>query len=88
MSQEQLHDLLQELDAARSQSDPVGQERHQRIDALVESLEQQRLYPDDFDQYSALADQTREIVLELEADHPAIANVLNTISGLLRNFSV
>ncbi len=87
MTQEQLHDLLRELDAARGQADPVDGERHQRLDELVESLEQQRLYPDDFDQYSALADQTRDIVLEIEADHPAIANVLNAISGVLRNFS-
>lgn len=87
MTQEQLHDLLQELENARSQIDPVDRERHQRLDDLVESLEQQKLYPDDFDRYSVLADQAREIVLEIESDHPALARILEGISGVLRSFS-
>jgi hypothetical protein len=87
MTQEQLHDLLQKLENARSQIDPVDREGHQRLDDLVESLEQQKLYPDDFDRYSVLADQAREIVLEIEADHPALARILEGISGVLRSFS-
>jgi hypothetical protein len=87
MTQEQLHDLLLKLESAREQVDPVDRERHQRLDDLVESLEQQRLYPDDFDRYSVLADQVREMMLEIEADHPTLARILESISGILRSFS-
>ncbi len=87
MTQEQLHDLLRQLESARDQIDPVDRERHQRLDDLVESLEQQRLYPDDFDRYSALADQAREMVLEIESEYPTLGRILESLSGVLRNFS-
>ena len=87
MTREQLHDLLLQLESARAQIDPVDRERHQRLDDLVESLEQQKLYPDDFDRYSVLADQTREMVIEIETEHPALARILDGIAGVLRSFS-
>ncbi len=86
MSSQELHDLLVKLEQERNQLDPVHQEQHQRLDELVESLEQQKLYPDDFDQFSALASQVSEMVNDFEANHPSVAAVLEGISRVLQNF--
>jgi septal ring factor EnvC (AmiA/AmiB activator) len=86
LSSQELHDLLVQLEQERSQLDPVYQEQHQRLEELVESLEQQKLYPDDFDQFSALASQVKEMVSEFEANHPSVAAVLDGISRVLQNF--
>ena len=86
MSRQELHDLLVELELKRSQLDPVSSEQNHRLDELIESLEQQKLYPDDFDQYTALVTQVKEIMLEYENQHPAFAAVLKSISQVLNNF--
>ncbi len=88
MSRQELHDLLAQLEQERNLLDPVNQEQHQRLDELVESLEQQKVYPDDFDQYSVLATQVSEMVAEYEANHPSVAAVLNGIARVLENFKV
>ena len=86
MSQKELHDLLLELEQERKQFDIVDDEKRHRLDELVEALEQQKLYPDKFDHYSALGDQLQEQVLEFESQHPALARVLESMAELLRNF--
>lgn len=88
MSSQELHDLLVQLEQERNQLDPVYQEQHQRLEELVESLEQQKLYPDDFDQFSALSSQVSEMVSDFEANHPSVAAVLDGISRVLQNFKV
>lgn len=88
MSRQELHDLLAQLEQERNLLDPVNQEQHQRLDELVESLEQQKVYPGDFDQYSVLASQVSEMVAEYEANHPSVAAVLNGIARVLQNFKV
>ena len=64
----------------------VEQEKHLRLDEIIESLEQQKLYPEEFDHYSALSTQINEWIVEYESQHSAIANALNSIVQLLRNF--
>ncbi len=86
MSRRELHDLLVELELKRSQLDPVSSEQNHRLDELIESLEQQKLYPDDFDQHTALVTQLKEIMLEYENQHPALTAVLKSISQVLQNF--
>lgn len=88
MSSQELHDLLVQLEQERNQLDPVYQEQHQRLEELVESLEQQKLYPDDFDQFSALSSQVSEMVSDFETNHPSVAAVLDGISRVLQNFKV
>jgi septal ring factor EnvC (AmiA/AmiB activator) len=88
LSSQELHDLLVQLEQERNQLDPVYQEQHQRLEELVESLEQQKLYPDDFDQFSALSSQVSEMVSDFEANHPSVAAVLDGISRVLQNFKV
>jgi len=85
MSRQELHDLLVELEKQREQLDPVSSEQNHRLDGLIESLEQQKLYPEDFDQYT-LTTQVKEILLEYENQHPAFAAVLKSISQVLQNF--
>lgn len=86
MSQQELHDLLVELEHQRRQLDPISSEQNHRLDDLIESLEQQKLYPDDFDQYSALGTQVSDLLIEYENEHPAFAVVLKSISQVLNNF--
>jgi len=86
MSRQELHDLLVELEKQREQLDPVSSEQNHRLDGLIESLEQQKLYPEDFDQYTTLTTQVKEILLEYENQHPAFAAVLKSISQVLQNF--
>ena len=86
MSQQGLHDLLVQLKDERSSADLVDSEHQQRLDEIVESLEQQRLYPDKFDQYSTLNEQVRLLMLEFQADHPAVSAVLKSVHQLLNNF--
>jgi len=88
LSSQELHDLLVQLEQERNQLDPVYQEQHQRLEELVESLEQQKLYPDDFDQFSALSSQVSEMVSDFETNHPSVAAVLDGISRVLQNFKV
>ena len=86
MSRQELHDLLVELEQKRGELDPVSSEQNHRLDELIESLEQQKLYPDDFDQYTALATKLKEMMLEYETGHPTFAAVLKSISQVLNNF--
>ena len=88
MSSQELHDLLVQLEQERNQLDPVLQEQNLRLEQLVESLEQQKLYPEDFDQFSALSTQVSEMVTEFESNHPSVAAVLESISRVLQNFKV
>ena len=88
MSQQELHDLLAELESERKQFDMVGGEQNHRLDEIVESLEQQKLYPKDFDQYSVLLTKINDAVVEYESQHPSAANVLASIAQVLRNFKV
>ena len=86
MSQQELHDLLVQLEHQRQQLDPISSEQNHRLDDLIESLEQQKLYPDDFDQYSALGTQVNDLLIDYENQHPAFALVLKSISQVLNNF--
>ena len=86
MSKQELHDLLLTLEKEREQFDIVDQEQRQRLEAIVESLEQQQLYPDAFDQYSTLKTQLEDAILEYEHLHPSIASLLNNIARVLNSF--
>ena len=86
MSRQELHDLLVQLEQQRQQLDPISSEQNHRLDDLIESLEQQKLYPNDFDQYSALGTQISDLLIEYENQHPALAIVLKSISQVLNNF--
>ena len=86
MSREQLHDLLAQLKEQRKGVDLVDGEYYQRLDEIVESLEQQQLYPDTFDQYSILGEQVRELIHDYELEHPAFKSILDSIHQLLNNF--
>ncbi len=86
MSEKGLHDLLAQLKEQRHGTELVDSEYQQRLDEIIESLEQQQLYPDTFDQYSILGDQVRNIVLDYEVEYPAIRMVLDSIHRILDNF--
>ena len=86
MSRQELHDLLAQLKQQRHSVDWVDSEHQQRLDEIVESLEQQKLYPDAFDQYSGLNQQIKDLVLDYEAAHPAISKILSSLQQLLHNF--
>ena len=86
MSNRELHDYLTQLKEQRHGTDLVDSEYQQRLDDIVESLELQQLYPDTFDQYSALTEQVRTLVADYEAEHPMIHSVLDGIHRILNNF--
>jgi hypothetical protein len=86
MSNQDLHDFLTQLKEQRKGSGIVDTEYQNRLDEIVESLEQQVLYPDTFDQYSALAEQVSGLMVDFEAEHPVIGSLLSGIHRLLNNF--
>jgi len=86
MSNQELHDFLKQLKEHRDSADLVDSEYKQRLDEIVESLEQQKLYPDSFDQYSVLAEEAKALMANFEAEHPTIASVLDGIHRVLNNF--
>ena len=86
MSRQELHDHLAQLKAERDKLDVVDSEYRQRLDEIIESLEQQKLFPDTFDQYSTLASQIRDLVIEYEAEHPKTKAVLDGIQEIIQNF--
>ena len=86
MSRQELHDHLARLKEEREKLDVVDSEYQLRLDEIIESLEQQRLYPESFDQYSPLGDQVRNLLIDYEADHPAVKAVLDGIHEFIRNF--
>jgi hypothetical protein len=86
MSKNELHDCLTQLKEQRHGSDLVDTEYQQRLDEIVESLEQQQLYPDTFDQYSALAEQVKALMIGYETEHPVISSLLGGIHRILNNF--
>lgn len=88
MSREKLHDLLVQLKERRQGADIVDGEYNQRLDEIVESLEQQQLYPDSFDQYSSLSEQLASLVRDYEKEHPTLKSILDSIHQLLNNFRV
>ncbi len=86
MSQKDLHDLVVQLREKRSGTDIVDSEYNQRLDEIIESLEQQQLYPDTFDQYSSLIEQVKALVQDFENEHQGFKAVLDSIQLLLNNF--
>lgn len=86
MSNQQLHDFLTQLKEQRRCTDIVDSEYQLRLDEIVESLEQQQLYPDSFDQYSVLAEEVTALISNYEAEHPAIRSLLDGIHRILNNF--
>ena len=86
MSNQDLHDFLTQLKDQRHGTDLVDSEYQKRLDEIVESLEQQILYPDTFDQYSALTEQVKALMLDYQAEHPAIASLLDGVHRILNNF--
>jgi len=86
MSNQDLHDFLTQLKEQRKGTGMVDTEYQNRLDEIVESLEQQVLYPDTFDQYSALAEQVSGLMVDFEAEHPVIGSLLDGIHRLLNNF--
>jgi hypothetical protein len=88
MSQEKLHDLIVNLRTKRRGADIVDGEYNQRLDEIIESLEQQRLYPDSFDQYSSLNEQVNNLLHDYEAEHPTFKAILSSIQQLLNNFRI
>ncbi len=86
MSRQKLHDLLAQLKQQRHCVDLIDSEYQQRLDEIVESLEQQKLYPDAFDQYSGLNQQIKGLMVDYEAAHPTISNLLSSLQQLLHNF--
>lgn len=87
MSSKQLHDLLEQLKEQHSGSEFEDTEYQQHLEDIIGSLEKQALNPDAFDQYADLNDRIRNVVLDLEAEHPAMKTVLDSIRQVLRNFS-
>lgn len=86
MSNQELHDFLAQLKEQNHGTDLVDSEYQQRLDEIVESLEQQQLYPDTFDQYSALSEQVKGLMEDYEAEHPLIRSLLDGIHQILNNF--
>ena len=86
MSSQQLHDLLSQLKLERENGDMVDSEYQLRLDEIIESLEQQKMYPEAFDQYSRLGDQVRTLFEDMESHHPSIRVLLDGIHELLQNF--
>jgi len=86
MSSQQLHDLLGQLKLERENGDMVDSEYQLRLDEIIESLEQQKMYPEAFDQYSGLGDQVRALFEDMESKHPSIRALLDGISEVLQNF--
>ena len=86
MSKEGLHDLLAQLKQERSSADIVDSEHQLLLDEIVESLEQQQLYPDSFDQYSSLNEQIRIMVVNFQEEHPEIKRILDSLHRILNNF--
>jgi hypothetical protein len=86
MSNQDLHDFLARLKEQRSGTGMVDIEYQKRLDEIVESLEQQVLYPDTFDQYSVLAEQVSALMLDYETEHPVIGSLLDGVHRILNNF--
>jgi hypothetical protein len=86
MSSQQLHDLLGQLKLERENGDMVDSEYQLRLDEIIESLEQQKMYPEAFDQYSGLGDQVRALFEDMESKHPSIRALLDGIYEVLQNF--
>lgn len=86
MSRQELHDLLAQLKQERDSSDLVDNEHKMRLEEIIESLEQQKLYPDTFDQFSVLSDQIQTLFDDLESEHPSIRALLTAMGQLLHNF--
>lgn len=86
MSNEELHDFLTQLKEHRHGTDLVDSEYQQRLDEIVESLEQQQLYPDTFDQHSVLTEQVKALIVDYEAEHPVIRSLLDGIHRIVNNF--
>ena len=88
MSQEKLHDLMVQLREQRSGTDIVDSEYNQRLDEIIESLEQQKLLPDTFDQYSSLSEQVKMLIQDYETEHPTFKAVLSGIQQVLNSFRI
>ena len=86
MSKQELHDLLAQIKLQRNSVDLVDSEYQQRLDEIIVSLEQQKLYPDTFNEHSSLNQQVQDFILDYEAEHPAIKILLDSIQQILNSF--
>ncbi len=85
MTQTQLHNLLDQLKDEHAGVEMIEHEHKAKLESLVESLEQQKIYPDDFDQFSALGTQAHELAEEYEQQFPKTAALLKSIAQTIEN---
>ena len=64
MSRQELHDLLSHLKQERNSVDIVDSEYQHRLDEIVESLEQQKLYPDTIILFNSIDEQNKKARFE------------------------
>jgi len=65
----------------------VEHEHQIKLDAIIESLEQQVVYPDDFDQFSALQTRAGELALKYEQRFPKTSAMLKSIVQVIEGIS-
>ncbi|MBX2869519.1 MAG: hypothetical protein KTR18_12630 [Acidiferrobacterales bacterium] len=85
MSQEQLHKLLDQLKEEHAGIEMLEQEYRSKLDAFLESLEQQKLYPEEFDQFSTLESQARELAAGYASQFPKTSALFISIAKTLEN---
>lgn len=85
MSQQKLVELFKQIDTHRDAS-LLESEKSNQLNEIIESLEQQQVNPDAFDQYSTLSDNLSEVANEYAQEHPELSKVLTMINEILVNF--
>jgi outer membrane protein TolC len=85
MSDEQLRQSLTELRSELNRLEAEEAVAHERLNALIASVETHVDEPGDRAHHDSLVRDLRESILELEVSHPRATAILNQITTALAN---
>lgn len=88
MSQQKLNDALQELKSQIANLELGDAQAKQKLQSLVDSLEEKLRSPQDAIQHHSLVEEVRDSVEHFEVEHPRITAILNDLMMTLSNMGI
>ncbi|BBL72440.1 DUF4404 family protein [Methylogaea oryzae] len=88
MSQQKLNDVIHELKNQIASLEVSDAQAKQKLQSLVEGLEEKLRSPADAGHHHGLVEEVRDSVEHFEVEHPRITAILNDLMMTLSNMGI
>lgn len=88
MSQQKLNDAIDELKAQIAALELGDTQAKEKLQSLVEGLEEKIRSPEDTTHHHSLVEEVRDSVEHFEVEHPRLTAILNDLMMTLSNMGI